>query len=61
LGIADKIKKHLMEYPNVPRKFNVKQDYIKTNLLEDISSGYYWFHKMEFKTFIPYYDCQMPL
>lgn len=61
LYIADKLKKHLMEYPNVPRQFNVKQDYIKTKLLEAESSGYYWFHKLEFKTYAPYYDCKIPL
>lgn len=61
LYIADKIKKYLMEYPNVSRKFNVKQDYIKTKLLSEESSGYYWFHKLEFRTYGPYYDCKIPL
>lgn len=58
--IADKIKKFFMEYSNVPKGFSIKQDYIKTFLLEE-SSGFYWFHKIEFKVYIPVYDSKIPL
>lgn len=60
LGIADKIKKCFMEYSNIPKKFQIRQDYIKTKLLDE-SAGFYWFHKIEFKTYIPYYDSKIPL
>ncbi|WP_304158877.1 hypothetical protein [Fusobacterium ulcerans] len=59
--IADKIKKKFMEYSNVPEEYAICQNYIKTELLDDACSNYYWFSRLEFKAYIPCYTSEIKI